>query len=229
MPVLVLKNVRSQWYGQTDVLFETLRGVLSSLGRVVIFVDEADTAFGGVGEGAHETERRLTGKVQQMMSDPALRGRVTWLLMTARIHRLSPDIRRPGRVGDLIIPVLDPTGQDRLDFIAWMLRGVVDGDPQSAAREIEPDLAAESAAAVASLRSRLKARANRDGPLTGEQVREVAADFLPPAIGPTRRYQELQALVNTTRRSLLPDPDVTDEAREAWHAELRSLERAGVE
>ena len=25
MPVLVLKNIRSQWYGQTDVLFERLR------------------------------------------------------------------------------------------------------------------------------------------------------------------------------------------------------------
>ena len=59
-----------------------------------------DTQFGGVGPEEHSTERRLTGKVQQMMSDPKLRGRVIWLLMTARIHLLSPDIRRPGRVGE---------------------------------------------------------------------------------------------------------------------------------
>src|SRR5690606_34811156 len=85
VPVLTLKNIRSQWYGQTDVLFERLRRVLHSLGRVVIFVDEADTQFGGVGAETHETERRLTGKIQQMMSDPQLRGKVTWLLMTARI------------------------------------------------------------------------------------------------------------------------------------------------
>ena len=65
-------------------------------------------AGGGVGAGTHDTERRLTGKIQAMMSDPKLRGRVVWLLMTARIHMLSPDIRRPGRVGDLIIPILDP-------------------------------------------------------------------------------------------------------------------------
>ena len=228
VPVLTLKNIRSQWFGQTDVLFEQLRRTLTSLGRVVIFVDEADTAFGGLGEGSHETERRLTGKVQQMMSDPVLRGRVTWLLMTARIHRLSPDIRRPGRVGDLIIPVLDPTGQDRLDFVAWMLRKIVDGDPVAAAAELEPDLEATSAAAFASLRSRLKARANRDGPLSIEQVRQVAADFLPPAIGPTRRYQTLQALVNCTRRSLLPDPDATLQEREAWQDELRALEAQGI-
>ena len=42
---------------------------------------------------------------------------------TARIHRLSPDIRRPGRVGDLIIPILDPTGKDREDFLRWTLKG----------------------------------------------------------------------------------------------------------
>ena len=66
---------------------------------------------------------------------------MTWLLMTARIHALSPDIRRPGRVGDLIVPVLDPTGEDRLAFIEWMLRGIVD-DPAAVAREIEPSLEA---------------------------------------------------------------------------------------
>ena len=228
VPVLTLKNIRSQWYGQTDVLFETLRRMLMSLGRVVIFVDEADTAFGGVGAEAHETERRLTGKVQQMMSDPLLRGKVTWLLMTARIHLLSPDIRRPGRVGDLIIPVLDPTDQDRLDFIAWMLKGVVEGDPIELSKQLEPELAAESAAAFASLRSQLKAKAKRDGLLTLDGVRTIAADFLPPAIGQTRRYQMLQALVNCTRRSLLPDPDVDESQRLTWQAEIRELEAIGI-
>ena len=121
MPVVVLKNIRSQWFGQTDVVFERLRRVLEALDRVLIFVDEADTQFGGVGEGTHATERRLTGKIQAMMSDTKLKGKVYWLLMTARIHLLSPDIRRPGRVGDLIIPVFDPEGEDRLAFIRWVL------------------------------------------------------------------------------------------------------------
>ena len=75
VPVLVLKSIRSQWYGQTDVIFERLRRVLEALEKVVIFVDEADTQFGGIGEESHATERRLTGKIQAMMSDPRLRGR----------------------------------------------------------------------------------------------------------------------------------------------------------
>ncbi|MCA9160475.1 MAG: ATP-binding protein, partial [Planctomycetales bacterium] len=158
MPVLVLKSIRSQWFGQTDVIFERLRRVLEALEKVVIFVDEADTQFGGVGEGAHETERRLTGKIQGMMSDTALRGKVIWLLMTARIHLLSPDIRRPGRVGDLIIPVLDPVGQDRRDFIQWMLKPAGEAGADLLQWLDQEGLAADfSAAGFAALRSQIKA------------------------------------------------------------------------
>ena len=231
LPVLVLKNIRSQWFGQTDVVFEKLRRVLEALQKAVIFVDEADTQFGGVGAGGHDTERRLTGKVQAMMSDPQLRGKILWLLMTARIHLLSPDIRRPGRVGDLIIPVLDPTGPDRRAFLEWVAEPALDGD---AADELIDRFDAElsptaSAAAFASLRSDLKARrAMKNADLTAEEVFAAVRDRLPPAIQRTRRYQELQALVNCTRRSLLPDPEITDEERAEWELELRALERLGV-
>ena len=161
LPVLVRKNIRSQWFGQTDVVLEQLRRVLEALVKVVIFVDEADTQFGGVGPETHDTERRLTGKIQQMMSDPRLRGRVIWLLMTARIH------------------------------------------------------------------SRLKALA-KEGPLKFQQIADIVHDTLPPPIQAPRRHQTLQALINCTRRSLLPEPDVTENERQAWHLEAGRLEAQGV-
>lgn len=225
MPVMVLKNIRSQWFGQTDVIFERLRRVLEALEKVVIFVDEADTQFGGVGEGAHETERRLTGKIQAMMSDPKLRGKVIWLLMTARIHLLSPDIRRPGRVGDLIIPILDPIDEDRREFIEWMIKPTGLNTPELVdwldKEGLEKDF---SSAAYAALRSQLKASPPKDR----AELEHLIHDFITPAIGPTRRYQTLQALVNCTRRSLLPDPDVTDEERSGWEQEIRELELQGI-
>jgi len=230
MVVLVLKNVRSQWFGQTDVIFERLRRTLDALAKVVIFVDEADTQFGGVGADAHATERRLTGKIQAMMSDPRLKGRVYWLLMTARIHLLSPDIRRPGRVGDLIIPVLDPEGEDKQAFLRWTLE-------PSLGRELsEQELASfghtlgpYSAASFASLRSELKAKASIKGDsLTLEEIQSVTSDHLVPAISRTRRYQTLQALINCTRRSLLPNPSIGEEERQSWESELRALERQGI-
>ena len=225
MPVLVLKNIRSQWFGQTDVIFERLKRVLEALEQVVIFVDEADTQFGSVGEGAHETERRLTGKIQGMMSDPRLRGKVIWLLMTARIHLLSPDIRRPGRVGDLIIPILDPVGEDRKEFIRWMLKPTNLGDDALVdwldMEGLEQDF---SSAGYAALRSQLKAIPPKDQ----EELKSTIRDFMQPAIKQTRRYQTLQALVNCTRRSLLPDPSISDKDRALMEDEIRLLELQGI-
>jgi len=230
MVVLVIKNIRSQWYGQTDVIFERLRRVLNALSKVLIFMDEADTQLGGVGPDTHETERRLTGKIQSMMSDPQLRGRVIWLLVTARIHLLSPDLRRPGRVGDLIIPTLDPEGDDRLAFIRWAVKAVLaDKLTEEQEKRLDDSTQGFSAAAFASLRAELKAKTlSHGGALGFEQVSEIMADQIPPAIGDTRRYQTLQALVNCTRRSLLPDPSVTEEQRDGWEVELRKLEARGI-
>jgi len=230
MVVLTLKSIRSKWFGETDVIFERLRRVLNALAKVLIFVDEADTQFGGVGADTHETERRLTGKVQAMMSDPALRGRVIWLLVTARIHLLSPDIRRPGRVGDLIIPVLDPEGPDRVEFLRWAVKPVL-AQPLADEQLQRLDQATRgySAASFAALRSELKARAQRSaGRLDLDAILAVVANQLPPAIEDTRRYQTLQALANCTRRSLLPDPNITEEQRRDWEAELRRLEVRGL-
>jgi AAA+ superfamily predicted ATPase len=231
VPVLVLKNIRSQWFGQTDVIFERLRRVLEALEKVIIFVDEADTQFGGVGAETHSTERRLTGKIQAMMSDPKLRGKVTWLLMTARINLLSPDIRRPGRVGDLIIPVLDPEGEDHKEFVDWLLRGTdLPYDEQEGIfSEIEELTKGYSAAAFASLRSNLKAHEG----LTAEKARYVIRDHIPPAIGQTRDYQKFQALLNCTRRSLLPDSVMAGnmtlaQLRDEWEDKIRELEAKGI-
>jgi ATPase family associated with various cellular activities (AAA) len=224
IPVLVLKNIRSQWYGQTDVIFERLRRVLEALDRVVIFVDEADTQFGGVGEESHSTERRLTGKIQAMMSDPKLRGKVMWLLMTARIHLLSPDIRRPGRVGDLILPVLDPEADDRVAFIKWMISPVTKQPSDADIKRIDELTTGYSAAAFSSLRTQLKAMEAK----SLDEAVAIIHDQLPPAIGLTRRYQILQAMLNCTRRSLLPNPNITEKDRQAWEIEIRQLETMGV-
>ena len=230
MVVLVLKNIRSQWFGQTDVIFERLRRVLDALAKALIFVDEADTQFGGVGPETHDTERRLTGRIQAMMSDPALRGRILWLLMTARIHLLSPDIRRPGRAGDLIIPVLDPDGDDRKDFLLWTVKSSLKDEldePQT--QQLLELTQTYSAASFASLKSELKAAVALKGDrLAFVDLLAVIQDALSPAIGLTRRYQTLQALVNCTRKSLLPDPTVGEKERRGWETEIRALEAMGI-
>ncbi len=228
IPVLVLKNIRSMWFGQTDVIFERLRRLLMALVNVLIFVDEADTQFGDVGRDAHATERRLTGKIQAMMSDPQLRGNITWLLMTARIYNLSPDLRREGRVGDIVIPVLDPTGEDRETFLRWTLSNVFSGDiPDEAFKLLLSLTEGYSAASFASLRADLEAAKNREGKLSVDEIIDVISDRILPNIGPIRRYQTLQAFLNCTRKSLLP-VDYSPETRESWLEQIAQLEAMGI-
>ena len=238
IPVLVLKNIRSMWFGQTDVIFERLRRLLMALVKVLIFVDEADTQFGDVGRDAHSTERRLTGKIQAMMSDPQLRGNITWLLMTARIYNLSPDLRREGRVGDMVVPVLDPSGEDREAFLRWTLSKTVVGQLSDEAVERLLELTKDySAASFASLRSdmeaaslharRLSKTSDSAAELTLDEIIAVVEDRILPDIGPIRRYQTLQALVNCTRKSLLPC-DYSPEIRESWVKQIAQLEAMGI-
>ena len=229
IPVLVLKNIRSMWFGQTDVIFERLRRLLMALVKVLIFVDEADTQFGDIGTDAHSTERRLTGKIQAMMSDPQLRGNITWLLMTARIYNLSPDLRREGRVGDMVVPVLDPSGEDREAFLRWTVGKVlVEPLSEETAERLLVLTEDYSAASFASLRSDLEAASLiKKGKLTLDEIIAVVEDRILPNIGPIRQYQTLQALVNCTRKSLLPG-DYSLETRESWMKQIAQLEAIGI-
>ena len=229
IPVIILKAIRSKWFGETDQIFERLRRLLETFHKVVIFVDEADTQFGDVqDDSGGGTEKRLTGKIQAMMSDVRLKGRVIWFLMTARIHRLSPDIRRPGRM-DLIIPVLDPEGEDKNDFVSWAFHNIKleTGEVYNDA-EVCKTVEGYSAATFAALRSRIKSK----GCKTVQEALEIAGDILQPDIEETRRYQTLQALMNCTRKSLLFDasktPDEIRVERKKWKEELLELERTGV-
>ena len=85
-----------------------------------------------------------------------------------------------------------------------------------------------SAASFASLRSDLEAAGLiKKDKLTLDEIIAVAEDRILPNIGPIRHYQTLQALVNCTRKSLLPG-DYSPEIRESWMKEIAQLEAIGV-
>ncbi|MCK5686606.1 ATP-binding protein [bacterium] len=229
MPVLVLKQIRSQWFGQTDLIFERLKRVLEALSKVMIFIDEADTQFGNLQSDTHDTEKRLTGKIQNMMSDNKNKGKIFWFLLTARIHLLSADIRRSGRAGDLIIPVLDPEDQDREDFLKWVYRAGGIKNPttyninklNSATENFYP-------ATFALLRNEVKAMDKmKKSNLKANDIIKIAEDILPDAIADVRRFQTLQALLNCSRKSLLP-MKVTDSLQLEWITEISELNRKGI-
>ena len=116
-----LKNLRQKYLGETDAVFERIKNVLESFKNVMVFVDEADTMFGGRGEEVHETEKRLTGNFIKMMGDPKNRGRILWVFITSRPDLLLPDfIRRL----EIKIGFFNPKGNDRLEFLKKILHDI---------------------------------------------------------------------------------------------------------
>lgn len=227
IPVIILKNFRDMYFGQSDIKVIRLELLLRALHKAAVFVDEADAAFGGLGRDVHETERRLTSRFQMMMSDRRLRGHISWILMTARVHLLPADIRRAQRGGDMIIPVLDPEGDDLKQFVEWTIKKVCENPDEQFIQKFVEKTKGFSAADFALLRDDLIAEASdkEANKLTNEQILVVFEDRLPADISTERRIQTLHALLNCTSCSLLPEGTGDPyEAREKWREELLELE-----
>lgn len=214
--VIELTGLRSQWYGGTDALFELLRFQLLNFGRVLITVDEAHTAFGSVhSRDAHETERRLSGRIIQMMSDKRFRGKLVWVLMTSRPDLLDPDIVSRASVQ---IPILDLQGAEREEFVVQLLtRGGI-----AVPDEFKPTLFKTTETWSSRDLSELiaEAKAHKDTPLQKvlELWRPPAAEALPER----RRFQGLIAAKHCSYPAVLP-PWITELTVEKREREVETL------
>jgi|AGTN01.1.fsa_nt_gi ATPases of the AAA+ class len=122
--VIELANLRSMYFGQTDIFFEKLRLRIRTYGKILILIDEAHTAFGSVHKSdTHETEKRLAGNIIKMMGDRAMFGKVLWGLMTSRPDELDPDVKSRSPIQ---IPIFDTEGAERVKYIvdAFQRKGI---------------------------------------------------------------------------------------------------------
>jgi AAA+ superfamily predicted ATPase len=225
--VLILKNLRSSHFGETDQIFEKIRNVLEVLGNVIIIVDEADTVFAKPGKDTHDTEQRLFGNVIKMMGDTKNRSRIVWVLMTARPDNLAPDLKRSGRCG-LHLPIFDPEGDDRQAFIDFVLSQC--GLKKSLFTRAErADFLSRTASFSPADFRELIVELQAEHALSKEAmsptvVMRVLDDFLPSEIAIQRRLQTLQALLHCSRQSLVPD-SLKELDRGDVYREIESLQQ----
>ena len=204
---VVLKNIRGPYVGQTEQNWERIRSVLEAMGNVMVLYDEADTEIGGRSAQTHDVDRRLFGNILKMMSEPQNRGKIIWVIITARPDRLEPDIKRSGRAGEHL-PVFDNEGQEKEAFIRHVLQQV----------DIELDrFSPEQRAAFLQftdkyfpadfdqLLTELKRRKLVDAELTADIVLEEVRDFIPSDTARQREFQEMLAVLECTSREILPD------------------------
>lgn len=105
---VALKNFRGMYVGQTEANLDTIFSILKAMTPNVVIIDEADKTLGNEkGDEGNKVDERVFGAFTAFMGDPAFRGKIFWLLLTARPYNLAPDTGRPGRVEEHV-PILAP-------------------------------------------------------------------------------------------------------------------------
>ncbi|MGE0440874.1 MAG: ATP-binding protein [Gemmatimonadales bacterium] len=207
-PCVTLKNFRSKYVGETEGNLERVLGVLRAMGPVMVIIDEADAALGDrESEGDSGTSSRVFGMIASQMGDTRYRGRILWMLLTARPDLLPIDLKRQGRA-EVHIPLFYPATEDELkDMFVAMARKA----GASLRREDIPSLPNVGKLSGADVEG-IVGRAWRqcliagEQNVTGEALGAVLDDFLPSTQGLEKELQEVAAILECTDRGfLLPE------------------------
>jgi len=205
IPCVKLRNFRSKYVGETESNLEQMLTVLRSLGPVVVMIDEADAALGDRDSGGDSgTSSRVFGMIAAQMGDTQFRGRIIWMLMTARPELLPIDLKRQGRA-EVHIPLFYP--QDAAET-AEMFRVLARKNRLTLAADavptIEPDrfLSGSDIESVV-LSAKRQALAQGRDEVTRADIDLAFGEFIPSAQGLEKEYQELAAVLECTQLSFL--------------------------
>jgi len=231
IPVVELLNFRSMWQGQTESNLERILGLLDALGPVAVVVDEADAALGsremrGADSGVSE---RVFASLAAFMGDTRRRGKVIWFLMTSRPDLVPVDLKRQGRAEEHIALFPPATPEERalvFESLRARLQIPLEQGLQAAAlfAEVPHPMSPADIEAVLVRASRRMAIESRPA-LGADLLRELIADFQPPAYPVEIEYQRLIAAFECTSRRLLP-PDLATLPHEAIAQRLAELRAA---
>src|SRR5262245_9718317 len=105
---VAMKNFRGMYVGQTESNLDTMFNILKAMTPNIVIIDEADKTLGNEKpDEGNKVDERVFGAFTAFMGDPDYRGKIFWLLLTARPYNLAPDTGRPGRVEEHV-PILAP-------------------------------------------------------------------------------------------------------------------------
>ena len=210
IPMVKLKNFRSQWQGVTESNLEKILDLLEAMTPVAVLIDEADAALGNRNaRGDSGVSNRVFAQISAFMSDPSHRGRILFFLVTARPDLMPVDLKRQGRAEEHIALFYPHTRSERKEMLEVMMQRTGVSVPIDDVPEVLlVDEHSYSGADMEALLTRAKFRAVAEGEgneVTPEILEEVAADFVPPTYPTEIELQTLTAVLECTSRSLLPE------------------------
>jgi ATP-dependent 26S proteasome regulatory subunit len=143
--------------------------------------------------------------IATQMGDTRYRGRIIWMLMTARPDLLPIDLKRQGRC-EVHIPLFAPQESDE---IRVMFETMARKNKISLATGAAPEVSADRGLSGADLESILLS-ARRRSLLAGREAVDrsdmdtAIAEFIPSAQGLEKEMQEIAAVLECTERRFLP-------------------------
>ncbi|MEO6526604.1 MAG: AAA family ATPase [Gemmatimonadaceae bacterium] len=206
IPVVILKNFRSKYVGESESNLERVFAVLRAMGPIMIIVDEADTLLGDRDSGGDSgTSSRVFGMFATQMGDTRYRGKLLWMLLTARPDLLPIDIKRQGRA-EVHIPLFyssDPSELKQMFVVLARKTGTTLAPEDVPEIEATGNLSGSDieGMVVRAWRASRLAGSNR---ITKEALEAVVRDFVPSAQSLERELQELAAVIECTDRKFLP-------------------------
>jgi SpoVK/Ycf46/Vps4 family AAA+-type ATPase len=213
IPMVKLKNFRSQWQGVTEGNLEKILNLLRAMNPVAVMIDEADAALGDRNaSGDSGVSSRVFGQIAQAMSDTRFRGKIIWFLVTARPDLMPVDLKRQGRAEEHLALFYPSTRESREELLKVMMKRTGVSIPM----EQVPDTLLNgertlSGADMEALFTRAKFRAaaqssgKKKSPVTPEILSEVVGDFIPPTYPLQVELQALSAVLECTSRAMLPE------------------------
>jgi len=224
VPCVILKNFRSKYVGETEGNLERVLSVLRAMGPVVVVVDEADAALGSrEQEGDSGTSSRVFGMIAAQMGDTQYRGRIIWMLLTARPDLLPIDLKRQGRA-EVHIPLFYPTDENEIRQMFVILAKKLGS---RLAVEDVPPIPQRGQLSGADIEG-MVGRAWRASLLSGadhvtrEALAGVVATFMPSTQGLERELQETAATLECTDSQFLPPAILEKVAAEGGRGQLQA-------
>jgi SpoVK/Ycf46/Vps4 family AAA+-type ATPase len=211
IPMVKLKNFRSQWQGVTEGNLEKILNLLEAMTPVAVMIDEADAALGDRDmQGDSGVSRRVFGQIASFMSNPKHRGRIIFFLVTARPDLMPVDLKRQGRAEEHLALFYPSTREEREELLKVMMKRTGLDLPMEEVPEALLDGSRTfSGADMEALLTRAKFRAAGNGQPEAKVDKEILQatvdDFIPPTYPLEVELQTLSAVLECTSKSLLPE------------------------
>lgn len=209
IPMVKLKNFRSQWQGVTEGNLEKILSLLKAMAPVAVMIDEADAYLGDRdASGDSGVSSRVFSQIASFMSDTRNRGRILWFLMTARPDLMPVDLKRQGRAEEHLALFPPHTKEERVELYEAMkkktsLKLTEDYTPKLIEQGLKSFSGADMEAALT--RAKFRAAAHNKEKVTPEILDEALNDFLPPTYPEEVELQTLSAVIECTSQELLPE------------------------